>query len=326
MHIVLDDYGVQLEKLDQMFSIKMGGQERSISPQKITAFHIYKTARVSTAALLLAAEHDIPVLLYDESFKPVVRIWKSNFTSTGQVRVMQPLFCESSSGMWWCRHIVLLKIEGQLNNLGFYANRFPSAAAQIQQAIQIVAKIKAQTAVLPADIGVTDTLRGFEGSATAAYWQAYDVILEDAVFTKRIQRNPQEPFNACLNYLYGMLYGKVEGGLISYGLDPMVGLMHGEGYNKKSLVYDCIEPFRQWAELLLVTLFKNNTLLSSHFEYEEEKMRLQKECRKLLVTHFNEFLLQKTLFNNRRIARNDQITAFCSSLSQAVKNFNPHKP
>jgi CRISPR-associated protein Cas1 len=120
--------------------------------------------------------------------------------------------------------------------------------------------------------------------------------------------------------VYGILYGKVEGALLCYGLDPMVGLMHAEGYNKKSLVYDCIEPFRPWAELLLVTLFRNNALTSAHFKYGEEKMTLEKTCRKLLVTSFNAFLMEKTLLNKRRIARNDQVTALCSSLAQAVKN------
>ena len=326
MHIILDDYGVQLDKAEQMFTIKLGVQERSISPVKITAIHIYKTAQVSTAALLLAAVNDIPVLLYDGSCKPVARVWNSNYSSTGYVRVMQPLFCKSNSGMWWCKHIVLLKIDGQLHNLGFYNNRFVAATEHIQTAIQTLVKVKLLVVEMAADIKLLDTLRGYEGSASAAYWQAHDTILDDAVFSRRIQRNPKEPFNACLNYLYGMLYGKVEGALISYGLDPMIGLMHSEGYNKKSLLYDCIEPFRQWAELLLVTLFKNNTLTSDHFVHKADTMRLEKEGRKLLITSFNAFLLEKTLMNNRRITRNDQVTALCSSLSQAVKNFNPLKP
>lgn len=325
MHIILDSYGVQLEKAENMFSIKQGEQERSISPVKVTAIHIYKTAQLSTAALLMAAENDIPVLIYDMQGKPAVRIWNSNFTSTGQVRINQPLFCSSISGIWWCKHIAALKMQGQLHNLSFFANRFTAAAEPVNAAAQTIEKIKTQVAELGSDIAVQGSLLGYEGSASAAYWHAIDAILDDAVFTRRIQRNAKEPFNACVNYLYGVLYGKVEGALIACGLDPMVGLMHTEGYGKKSLVYDCIEPFRQWAELLLVTLFKNNTLGSTHFVYEPERMQLTKECRKILITEFNNFMLQKTLMNERRISRNDQVTALCSALAQAVKNFKPQK-
>lgn len=325
MHIIIDDYGVQLEKNENMLVIKLGSQERSISPVKITAIHIYKTAVISSAAIMLAAENDIPVLFYDGGFKPAVRIWKSNFSSTGLVRVMQPLFCKSSSGMWWCKNLVDLKITGELHNLNFFSNRFTAAQEEIKKAADTITKIKLSIAELPAEVANIETLRGYEGASTAAYWQALDALLDDAVFTKRVQRNPRDPFNACINYLYGILYGKTESALLCYGLDPMVGLMHAEGYNKKSLVYDCIEPFRPWAELLLVTLFKNNTLTSTHFKYEEEKMKLEKECRKILVTSFNVFLQEKTLMNNRRITRNDQITALSSRLAQAVKNYNTLK-
>ena len=236
MHIVLDDYGVQLEKADQMFCIRLGAQERSVSPVKVTAIHIYKNMQISTAALLLAVQHDIPVILYDSTYKPAARIWNSNFTSTGQVRVMQPLFCKSSSGMWWCKHLVTLKLEGQLHNLTIYTNRFLAANPATRSARETIEKIIIQVTALQTGQQMLDTLRGYEGSATAVYWNTYDVLLEDAVFTRRIQRNPREPFNACLNYLYGVLYGKVEGALLAYGLDPMVGLMHAEGYNKHSLV------------------------------------------------------------------------------------------
>lgn len=320
MHIILDDYGVELSKADHMFSIKLGEQERSISPAKVTAIHIYKHTRLSSAALLLAAENDIPVLLYDGHYKPAVRIWHSNFSSSGQVRVMQPVFCKSSAGLWWCRHIICLKIEGQLHNLTHFAHRFTAARQSISQCMAGIQNIQEAAKQLNCETGSRNTLRGYEGSSAAAYWQAVSGIMEEIVFTRRVQQHAAEPFNVCLNYLYGILYGKIEGALLCYGLDPMVGLMHAEGYSKKSLVYDCIEPFRHWAELLLVNLFKSKGITSAHFAYTEQKMTLEKSGRKLLAAAFLHFLSEKTVMNNRRITRNDQLTAFASALAQAVKN------
>ncbi len=325
MQLILDDYGLSIEKKESMFIIKLGETERTISPVKITAIHIYKTVLVSTAALLMAAENDIPVLIYDSYYKPCIRVWNSNFTSTGEVRVLQPMFCQSKGGMWWAKHLIALKIEGQLHNLSIFKNRFLSAKTKIEEIEPKIQNILSQAKELPENVNRIDTLMGYEGICSAWYWEALNVILNDAVFIRRIQRNPADPFNACLNYLYGILYGKVEGGLLAYGLDPMVGLMHTEGYSKKSLVYDCIEPFRPWAELLLVEAFRNKTLISTHFEYANDKLTIAKEGRKLLVTNYISFLNQKTLMNGRKITRNDQITAICSQLAQAVKNLDQRK-
>ena len=45
-----------------------------------------------------------------------------------------------------------------------------------------------------------------------------------------------------------MLYSLVERACIVAGLDPFVGFLHTDNYNKKSLVFDLIEPFRVLGE------------------------------------------------------------------------------
>ncbi len=325
MQLVLDEYGIHLEKEENMFFIKQGEQQRSISPVKVTAIHIFKTSTVSTAALLMAAENEIPVIIYDAAYKPAVRTWNSNFASTGQVRVMQPLFCKSAAGLHWCKKLVITKMNGQLQHCTWIAGRWPGqkqecAATEktIQGSIKQVQKMDDDNNALP-------SLRGLEGIATAASWKLLQSLLEKEIFKKREQRQPADRFNPCINYLYGILYGKVEGALLAYGLDPMVGMMHAEGYSKKSLVYDCIEPFRPWAEMLVVQLFKNKTLQTVHFEYRETEIRLAKEGRRILAGEFIKLLNEKTVMNNRRITRNDQVFHLCSQLAQAVKNFDPDK-
>lgn len=325
MQLILDDYGISLEKNENMFFLKQGEKTRSISPAKVTAIHIFKTATLSTAALLMAADHEIPVLVYDSSHKPAIRVWKSNFSSTGTVRVMQPLFCESTASMYWCKKLLITKLSGQLQNISYISNRWLSRQKECKTSSSQIKKSLQQITDMKDDPSFAPSLRGLEGIATASYWQLLQALLEKEIFKKREQQNPTDKFNPCINYLYGILYGKVEGALLAYGLDPMVGMLHAEGYSKKSLVYDCMEPFRPWAEMLVVQLFKNKTLQTIHFEYRETEIRLAKEGRRILAEQFIKLLHEKTLMNNRRITRNDQIFFVCSQLAQAVKNFKPAK-
>lgn len=63
-----------------------------------------------------------------------------------------------------------------------------------------------------------------------------------------------DPVNALLNYGYGILYGRIEGELIKTGIDPYVGVLHRDNYNRPVLVYDVIERYRIWIDFVVAHL------------------------------------------------------------------------
>jgi len=63
-------------------------------------------------------------------------------------------------------------------------------------------------------------------------------------FNGRSRDPAKDAFNCLLNYGYGVLYSQVEKACIIAGLDPYVGFLHTDNYNKKSFVFDLIEIFR----------------------------------------------------------------------------------
>jgi CRISP-associated protein Cas1 len=70
---------------------------------------------------------------------------------------------------------------------------------------------------------------------------------EIAPRTKTWRRGPkfaQHPVNAMLNYGYGMLIHQVQIQSIAAGLDPAIGIIHGNKTNAIPLVYDLMEPLR----------------------------------------------------------------------------------
>ena len=91
-------------------------------------------------------------------------------------------------------------------------------------------------------IGIEDvrgSIMGIEGSGGRIYFEAISFILPDRYKFEGRSRNPaKDEFNALLNYGYGILYSKVEKACIIAGLDPYVGIIHTDHYNKKSLVFD----------------------------------------------------------------------------------------
>src|SRR5690606_13178328 len=72
---------------------------------------------------------------------------------------------------------------------------------------------------------VAATFRGWEGTASRGYFYCISLILpEEYEFKKRMQHPAYDRFNACINYMYGILYGMIEVALIKAGIDPYMGV------------------------------------------------------------------------------------------------------
>ena len=135
---------------------------------------------------------------------------------------------------------------------------------------------------------VADQIRAWEGNAGRAYFETLSFVLpRHYQFQGRSFRPAVDPFNAFLNYAYGMLYSKVEKSLILAGLDPFVGFLHRDDYNYKSLVYDFIEPYRVFAEKVVFTLFSSKKVRQDHYEEITGGVKVNKEGKVLLIEAFN---------------------------------------
>ena len=85
-------------------------------------------------------------------------------------------------------------------------------------------------------------------------------------------RNPaKDEFNCLLNYAYGVLYGLVERACLLAGLDPYIGFVHTDHYNKPSLVFDLIENYRIWADETVVQLFSRHKIKKALFDQAQER-------------------------------------------------------
>ena len=103
---------------------------------------------------------------------------------------------------------------------------------------------------------VRASIMGIEGAASTLYWQGVSIVTGGSVFVKRVQQDPGDPFNASLNYGYGILYSRMSACLQNAGLDPYAGFLHTDRPGKTSLVFDMVEEFRQPAvDRALIALF-----------------------------------------------------------------------
>jgi len=80
-------------------------------------------------------------------------------------------------------------------------------------------------------------------------------------------RNARHPVNAMLNYGYGMLASQVRIQTVAAGLDPSIGIMHGNKDNRIPLVYDLMEPLRPVVDQAIFEFALEHTFSPGDFAF-----------------------------------------------------------
>ncbi len=138
------------------------------------------------------------------------------------------------------------------------------------------------------DIG---DLQGIEGSAAAAYfdaWQAvpirwkglkrYPIPDDWKLFQSRSSLttgikpknyNADHPINAMLNYGYAVLHSRLQIEAIANGFDPTAGIMHKHRKKNYAYVLDLMEPKRPIVDRAILSLIANETFFGRDFAIQD---------------------------------------------------------
>ena len=169
---------------------------------------------------------------------------------------------------------------------------------------------------------VAPTLRGWEGLASKIYFNALNLFLPEAYrFKERSQHPAVDITNALLNYGYGLLYGKIEGALIKAGIDPYVGVMHRDDYNRPVLVYDVIELYRVWVDYVVCSLLMQQVITDEYYSVRDDgSYWLEALGRRVLIQSLNDYLDEVITLKGVSRSRLNQISLYAQSLAQQWKN------
>lgn len=324
MQLVLDTRGLRVRKRNGCFHLKTQLHERLISPLKVSSIAVTSQCVLSSSVIDLAIAHQIPIYFLNRYGQVTGQLVSANFGPLADLRRQQVLFARHLAATDWVIELYQHKTEGQLQVLRHLENRKPSLAASLQEtrkAMQSLADTLSQhrqTALSACD----DQMRGIEGNIARHYWAALATCLPDSYrFDTRNRHPAHDPFNAALNYAYGMLYTSVESALFAAGLDPYLGIFHADQYDKPTLSFDLIEPFRPWADRLVVDMCLHQEWPADAFDTTDGAVRLGKAGKQLLIPRLNAFLIEKADFNGRRAPRRTLIYQFAGALAARLKTF-----
>lgn len=138
---------------------------------------------------------------------------------------------------------------------------------------------------------VAETM-GMEGDAAATYFGVFNELIRDTgfAFGGRVRRQPTDPVNALLSFVYSLITQECVSALHGVGLDPFVGFLHQDRPGRPSLALDLLEEFRaSWADRFVLTLINRRQVQLKDFIHEASgAVRLSDDSRKALLIAYQE--------------------------------------
>jgi CRISPR-associated protein Cas1 len=305
MHLTISTFGAYLHVAEGLFEVRIrtddGVKKQQFSPKKIRTIILERGTALSTEAVLLALTHNVDIVVVQSDGQPAGRFWHSKLGSTTKIRKRQLEASIGAESVGYIKEWIALKLERQSELLQDLKKHRETKREYIDEQRLAIERHRASVLALEgATIGaIADTLRGYEGNAGKVYFATLSELLTTQnthyAFSGRSSRPAKDPFNAFLNYAYGILYRTVEKSVMIAGLDPYVGFLHRDDYNHISFVYDFIEPYRPYADEVVFRLFSAKKVNQSHTEAVAQGVALSKDGKNMLAEHFHEFFEKETI-------------------------------
>lgn len=220
-----------------------GGAEK-VGPREISDLVIHGYAQISTQALRLCAEAEIPVHYVTTSGAYLGTFSGPNGGVQRRIRQFRGLSDEALA-LGLARRLVHAKVEMQLRHVLRASRKSPDLRERVEP--QLTAIRERLRGIARAK--TREEMMGEEGAAARAYFAALaDMVIPEAGEQMRpngrTRRPPLDRFNALLSFGYSLLFKDTYSAILRVGLEPSFGILHQPRSSAFPLVLDLAELFR----------------------------------------------------------------------------------
>lgn len=223
-------------------------------------------------------------------------------------------------------HIAQSFIEGgsynMVKNLRYYDNRGKDILPFIENIEKYRLSIENTKAV--------DELMGIEGNCRNAYYNAFDIIINDFEMGNRTKQPPSNEVNALISFGNMMAYTLALDAIYHTQLNPTISFLHEPGARRYSLALDISEVFKPiLVDRMIFKLLNKKEIREEHFDRGLNNCRLNTKGKQIVVRDWDERLKEtikhKTL--NRNVSYKQLVILECYKLQKYILGIEPeYKP
>ncbi len=322
--IIINTPGSYISKSGECFLLTTDEKKIEISAKKVEQILITTAAALTTDALLLAVDNNIDVVFLRYNGKPFGRVWHSKLGSISTIRRKQLMLQELPLGLQLTKEWINRKFDNQSNFLKklLQNRRDEKRRILIKDAVSKIEEFKIKLNSLDKYNNIDEAryiVLGYEGNVGRIYFQTLgQLIPEKHRFTERSRNPAKDQFNCMLNYSYGVLYSQVERACILAGLDPYIGIMHTDNYNRLAFVYDIVEIYRGHMDEIVFKLFSTKKVADEFFDPVEGGVYMNQDGKKLLIEAINKAFETKIKYRGRNIELQNTMQYDCHEIANRI--------
>lgn len=135
-------------------------------------------------------------------------------------------------------------------------------------------------------------LMGVEGNIRKAYYQAWNIIIDQEInFEKRVMHPPDNMINSLISFVNSLIYTKILTEIYKTQINPTISYLHEPGTRRFSLALDISEIFKPLiGDRLIFSLLNRRQITEQSFVPGLQGMQLKKNVAQIIVEEMDEKL------------------------------------
>jgi CRISPR-associated protein Cas1 len=298
------------------------GQPRYLPVENIDDLYVFGALTANSATYNFLGQNNIAVHFFDYyenytgSFMP-----KDQLLAGKMILSQVAHYQKKSKRMTIARKFIEGAAHNMLTNLKYYNRRGKDMADIIDTMTKYAAQIAAADAV--------DMLMGIEGNIRQAYYEGFNLILNDFEMGNRTKQPPGNEVNALISFGNMMCYSLCLRAIHQTQLNPTISYLHEPGYRRYSLALDIAEIFKPvLVDRPIFKVLNKKEIQSKHFDTKLNRCVLNELGKKIFVQAIEE-RLQET-FRHRslqhHVSYKHLIKLECYKLSKHVLEIEEYEP
>jgi len=298
------------------------GAPKYIPVESVDNLYTFGSLDANSALYNFLGKEQISVHFFDYYEHYTGSFMPKDYLLSGKVLIAQTeTYCNLKRRMPLAQKFIEAAAFNMVKNLRYYNNRAKDTSVQIE-------KIEALAIQIPYTADV-ETLMGVEGNIRMAYYEAFDLVINDYQMGNRTKQPPNNEMNAMVSFVNMLCYTLCLDVIYHTQLNPTISFLHQPGYRRYSLALDLAEVFKPiLADRLIFALLNKKVIGKSDFDHNLNSCLLKDSGRKKVVKAWDEKLNETIKHRSlgRNVSYKHLVKLECYKLVKHVLDMEEYKP